>query len=102
MTRSRHLYSEFNEEADFDFGFTEKGLYIFCNSEKGLDSEIRDAEQANRLGVRTEVLSAEDVAERIPGLQLNRSEEHTSELQSRGHLVCRLLLEKKKREKKSS
>src|SRR5439155_8665936 len=28
----------------------------------------------------------------------NRSEEHTSELQSRGHLVCRLLLEKKKQE----
>src|SRR5690625_5585827 len=28
---------------------------------------------------------------------LDRSEEHTSELQSRGHLVCRLLLEKKKR-----
>src|SRR5207253_11358569 len=27
---------------------------------------------------------------------LARSEEHTSELQSRGHLVCRLLLEKKK------
>src|SRR5690625_5626666 len=29
--------------------------------------------------------------------QGKRSEEHTSELQSRGHLVCRLLLEKKKR-----
>src|SRR5439155_15451238 len=29
--------------------------------------------------------------------QIDRSEEHTSELQSRGHLVCRLLLEKKKR-----
>ena len=29
----------------------------------------------------------------------NRSEEHTSELQSRGHLVCRLLLEKKKNKK---
>src|SRR5690625_6908711 len=28
-------------------------------------------------------------------LDENRSEEHTSELQSRGHLVCRLLLEKK-------
>src|SRR5690625_7118820 len=27
-----------------------------------------------------------------------RSEEHTSELQSRGHLVCRLLLEKKKKD----
>src|SRR5207253_8672073 len=29
-----------------------------------------------------------------------RSEEHTSELQSRGHLVCRLLLEKKKNKPK--
>src|SRR5690625_3909460 len=29
-------------------------------------------------------------------LAVERSEEHTSELQSRGHLVCRLLLEKKK------
>src|SRR5690625_5213559 len=29
-----------------------------------------------------------------------RSEEHTSELQSRGHLVCRLLLEKKKEQQK--
>src|SRR5439155_25427460 len=30
-------------------------------------------------------------------LYVFRSEEHTSELQSRGHLVCRLLLEKKKK-----
>src|SRR5690554_7542881 len=30
---------------------------------------------------------------------LSRSEEHTSELQSRPHLVCRLLLEKKKHKK---
>src|SRR5690625_5781408 len=30
------------------------------------------------------------------GQGCTRSEEHTSELQSRGHLVCRLLLEKKK------
>src|SRR5690554_7192864 len=32
--------------------------------------------------------------------EIVRSEEHTSELQSRPHLVCRLLLEKKKKEKK--
>src|SRR2546422_8356058 len=31
--------------------------------------------------------------------EINRSEEHTSELQSRLHLVCRLLLEKKKNKK---
>src|SRR5439155_11267626 len=34
------------------------------------------------------------------GVVARRSEEHTSELQSRGHLVCRLLLEKKKKKKK--
>src|SRR2546422_3131581 len=32
----------------------------------------------------------------------DRSEEHTSELQSRLHLVCRLLLEKKKKKKKKT
>src|SRR3989442_7368862 len=32
----------------------------------------------------------------------NRSEEHTSELQSRPHLVCRLLLEKKKKQKRGA
>src|SRR3989449_7456706 len=36
-------------------------------------------------------------AQEVPGgLAEERSEEHTSELQSRLHLVCRLLLEKKK------
>src|SRR5207302_5021496 len=35
-------------------------------------------------------------------LDLVRSEEHTSELQSRENLVCRLLLEKKKKKKRKS
>src|SRR2546422_5719132 len=37
---------------------------------------------------------------RVLGTRGERSEEHTSELQSRLHLVCRLLLEKKKRKNK--
>src|SRR5436305_9466779 len=36
---------------------------------------------------------------KAPGMPVARSEEHTSELQSRPHLVCRLLLEKKKKKK---
>src|SRR3712207_7651142 len=36
------------------------------------------------------------VLPRVPVERLGRSEEHTSELQSRQYLVCRLLLEKKK------
>src|SRR5205809_5360211 len=49
------------------------------------------ASQAGTLLVAT--VSAETVA------TSRRSEEHTSELQSRLHLVCRLLLEKKKKRK---
>src|SRR5690349_24152773 len=37
------------------------------------------------------------VGERVRGARRDRSEEHTSELQSRRDLVCRLLLEKKKK-----
>src|SRR5262245_66175942 len=38
---------------------------------------------------------------RAPDRQPGRSEEHTSELQSLRHLVCRLLLEKKKKKTKT-
>src|SRR2546422_7564448 len=53
--------------------------------------------------IRTEVVINKDAVKKVlkagaavPGADLlTRSEEHTSELQSRLHLVCRLLLEKK-------
>src|SRR5258708_29498539 len=51
----------------------------------------RAAIQALRLGVGLVGQAGMDVAQ--------RSEEHTSELQSPDHLVCRLLLEKKKKNK---
>src|SRR5438034_3014499 len=41
-------------------------------------------------------ITADDI-DHAPGLSLERSEEHTSELQSHSDLVCRLLLEKKKK-----
>src|SRR5207253_10853604 len=55
--------------------------------------ELVDAVQPLARPARGARLGAEAVrqADVLP-----RSEEHTSELQSRGHLVCRLLLEKKK------
>src|SRR5690554_7060232 len=51
------------------------------------------AQPAHMLHLKLQIRSA-----RGAGLQIryHRSEEHTSELQSRPHLVCRLLLEKKK------
>src|SRR5947208_12537944 len=49
-----------------------------------------DADRAARLAER------QDRAEALRASRHGRSEEHTSELQSPDHLVCRLLLEKKK------
>src|SRR5207253_5012892 len=61
------------------------------------DERIVTVEDAKELQLHQEhVLSMET---RPPNIE--RSEEHTSELQSRGHLVCRLLLEKKKKTQKN-
>src|SRR2546422_2086826 len=46
--------------------------------------------------VPLEAITVGDILAVRPGDTIPRSEEHTSELQSRLHLVCRLLLEKKK------
>src|SRR2546422_2130118 len=55
-------------------------------------------EETVRPGEQTLVM-AEVLTPEAPGEYVLRSEEHTSELQSRLHLVCRLLLEKKKHAK---
>src|SRR5437870_10885606 len=51
------------------------------------------------LGLTNQLIESFGVAilKQVTRLLPARSEEHTSELQSRGHLVCRLLLEKKKK-----
>src|SRR5437588_9598118 len=51
----------------------------------------------SRLNLLNEILNT--LYEYDPGIGVNRSEEHTSELQSHSDLVCRLLLEKKKRKR---
>src|SRR3712207_8356654 len=54
-----------------------------------------DRQGSLEVGMRLLVL-AERMRDHAGMKQLQRSEEHTSELQSRQYLVCRLLLEKKK------
>src|SRR3989441_9710333 len=58
---------------------------------------LRGAPAIHESGVR-----AESVFERAAPSGDPRSEEHTSELQSLAYLVCRLLLEKKKKNKHSA
>src|SRR5687768_17836166 len=56
--------------------------------------------EAGDLEIQALELFGEMRGRRFAGATARRSEEHTSELQSRLHLVCRLLLEKKKKNKK--
>src|SRR5699024_11347933 len=58
--------------------------------------EINELDPVNEDGIDLKYMDEKSVLTYI------RSEEHTSELQSRFDLVCRLLLEKKKRNKKKS
>src|SRR5207253_10658914 len=67
-------------------------LFQFLNSFGVAGRTIRE-------GGQNMAVQGRDLGESLRGLPVvgsGRSEEHTSELQSRGHLVCRLLLEKKK------
>src|SRR5687768_17758921 len=76
---------------------------LFRSEPKPREELVRDPElfalATNDLRVKSLVsfYSASEPARRSAVLGRNRSEEHTSELQSRLHLVCRLLLEKKNR-----
>src|SRR5262245_64663173 len=77
------LEGRHSEDALLQVGGEERGLHVVA------------AEAPHRLG---QVVGAE--GEELCRLgDLARSEEHTSELQSLRHLVCRLLLEKKKKRK---
>src|SRR2546430_4140846 len=57
----------------------------------------RASRRAGHLVVECAADEAHPRAVDIDARRLSRSEEHTSELQSQSNLVCRLLLEKKKR-----
>src|SRR5690625_5495465 len=69
-----------------------KGIEQYFSS-GGRATALVVATSTSALGVHAGVISS---GRSIPD-DVSRSEEHTSELQSRGHLVCRLLLEKKKK-----
>src|SRR3712207_7603579 len=61
--------------------------------------EVDAVEGAVRVPRRRRAAGVSEVEDGVgkPGAPVVRSEEHTSELQSRQYLVCRLLLEKKKK-----
>ena len=87
LNRNPYVASEAPDLYDISWGVTEANLIMGSPDED---------DQKNG-----DLMYSEAVKRYIQHLlRIDRSEEHTSELQSRGHLVCRLLLEKKKKKKK--
>src|SRR5690554_7366501 len=77
------LFRSINSETDFVAKADDFTNFVEAVAKKVLEAQPADVEALLQLT-----------------LSNGRSEEHTSELQSRPHLVCRLLLEKKKKKKK--
>src|SRR5690625_5636627 len=64
--------------------------YIRVHMNEEMAKEVTIHNQLNQIQEKSD-----KVMSNMQSILNTRSEEHTSELQSRGHLVCRLLLEKK-------
>src|SRR2546427_5629172 len=81
-----------------EYGVAPKDLLWF---EGGEGSKVKEVDVTLPPDVRRESVPAgRNLGDMVATGEL-RSEEHTSELQSQSNLVCRLLLEKKKKKQKS-
>lgn len=49
--RSQELYDAIKEEESFRFHYEKKGLFMLCNTEKGLEEEVRVANKAKTVGL---------------------------------------------------
>src|SRR5436190_10608137 len=85
-------YTTLFRSGDLERHLRRVDVVVLAVHEGGLDIHGRVAGEHTRLQGALHALVG----------RLDRSEEHTSELQSHSDLVCRLLLEKKKKKKKQN
>jgi D-amino-acid dehydrogenase len=68
---SRECYKEWAALWNNPFELTERGMLMLCNTNHGLQEEIRTADYARRLGITAEVLTPSATAEIEPNLRMN-------------------------------
>ena len=63
---SKALYQDLAKTPDLDFAFEEKGLMMLCKTEHSFEEEIEVAHQANELGLKTKILSTNELHDLEP------------------------------------
>lgn len=66
---SRSAFAELSQRFEGKFAWVDKGLLMCCKTGHALDEEAKMAEEAKRLGIPAEVLSAQQVAALEPGVR---------------------------------
>src|SRR5207253_4143453 len=82
----------FRSRADCDGSATQAFAYVVIGFARQAEIRAGDQEGSKALSRGADEFAIDPT--QVERGRTERSEEHTSELQSRGHLVCRLLLEK--------
>src|SRR5690625_6679315 len=80
-----------------DYNFRQMPMLATMPIFEKIKNDVKSAESSMLNYLMNKVGGEEIVFDNYQVVMQSRSEEHTSELQSRGQLVCRLLLEKKNR-----
>ena len=71
LLASRELLIELESIEKLNFGLKKKGLFMFCNTEYGFKKEIEAAKLAEELGIPARVLTAQEVKEMEPNVELD-------------------------------
>ncbi len=71
LIRNQELLVDIEKTEGMNFGLQRNGHLSICETEKGLESEIESAEKAKSLGVKTEVLSAQEAQKMEPNMNLD-------------------------------
>ncbi|TQV72007.1 FAD-dependent oxidoreductase [Aliikangiella marina] len=68
---SRELYVALNQELNKPIDLVEKGVYVLCQTDKGMTHEREVLADANQLGLKASEVSRETLADRYPSMDFN-------------------------------
>ena len=71
LLANRELLIALEEEENLDFGFQRNGLFMLCKTEQGLEEEAGVADMANSAGIPATVLSAEEIRNMEPNIEMD-------------------------------